>query len=803
MSASSAGTDILPSASLPSSSTRIHNENAASAETEDDNETFRETISTENENLIESVCIESTYNVTNEEEEFENEINWVTEHDDDDNGSQMEPEVESEKAALKRRCRHHFTVLHGIFTTEGTTLRGQLKLLKFMKDIPEEVRAKLPVDGRTLRPPPIQFKRRMMPPGEFTYFGIANMLNYAGDVLFDLKSNEIQLACNMDGLPLTKTPSGKKFWPILGSIGDYPVFVIAAYEGHCQPVCSNDYIRDFVSEVKQLTVGGCNVNGRTYKFRLFCLICDSPATCFIIGCKQHGGYFACRRCKERGKEVQIVGLNAKGKPKTAIRYPNVDEAPRLHEEFVHYAQVNPDIHERPAVPGNIADSQKMKTIDICEKPVVYDSEIQGFRLYTEDEYGEIRPINDDDDHPAEENDGDDQFMDYDCSNLIDVGATIDHDDERVPSLLRASTSQTRKQATVKRGRGRGSVSKRGRKVSGGVPRKYQHHLHPTILTEIPGFDITKQVVLDVMHLVFSGIVKTMLEKWTGGSLSDRSRFKLSDDSLKIISARLARAKEFYPDEFQRDPDTLDHLASWKATQFRSFLLYIGVVVLLGVVSDDQLRHFHLLVVSMRLMCRKLPCNSDGVRTRIVKEIARTSRSLLQEFLKFGNEIYTENFSIYNVHHVVHIPDDYERFEVPLDFLSSFRYENTNGNVKRLIIGHCKPLTQLENKLSSLIHTKMYARQEKNRVINSVEEYYEIPQLCSRISDEDNYTEEEEMGEEEHSLFSDDKRFSGFREIRFRNFKLHTDKERLSCFHEWTNQRRLCTLAENCTRSGKR
>ena len=206
---------------------------------------------------------------------------------------------------------------------------------------------------------------------------------------------------------------------------------------------------------------------------------------------------------------------------------------------------------------------------------------------------------------------------------------------------------------------------------------------------------------------FSGILKAMLERWIGTSLSDRTKFKLSQDALKLIFKQLIRSVHFCPDEFQRDPDTIHYLASWKATQFRQFLLYLGVVVLLGAVEDRQLRHFQFLVIAIRLMCRKLPSCSVA-RTKTVQEIARISRKLLRKFLELGNEIYSENFSMYNAHHIIHVPDDYEFFKVPLDFLSSFRYENANGHVKCMITGHFKPLTQLENKVSSMIHTKMYA-----------------------------------------------------------------------------------------------
>ena len=147
---------------------------------------------------------------------------------------------------------------------------------------------------------------------------------------------------------------------------------------------------------------------------------------------------------------------------------------------------------------------------------------------------------------------------------------------------------------------------------------------------------------------------------------------------------------------------------------------------------------------------------------------------MRKFFFDGIKLYTKNFALYNAHHIVHIPDDYERFEVPLTSLSSFRYENANGHVKRLITGHFQPLTQLQNKVSSLVYTKLYGRSENNKVINSVEEYYEIPQLCQPINDNNEEHVEWEVG---RSLPYVSGRFQRFHEMRFRNFTLRTDNKR--------------------------
>ena len=655
---------------------------------------------------------------------------------------------ETEKKALKRLCLPYFTELHGIFTRGGTSIRTQDELMHFFRNLPDEVRDKLPKSGKTLRPPAIRFTRRLMPPGEFTYFGIENTLNYAGDVLFDKNSNEIKLACNMDGVPLSRTASGKHFWPILGNIEEYPVFVIAAYEGTGQPICANEYIRDFVDEVKYLTLNGCKVNGRIYKFRLRCLICDSPATCFIIGCKYHGAIVACRRCKAIGKRVPLVGVNVKGEQKSAIRYPTISDELRTHEEFVEFAQITEDPHKKPSVPGNVDGQERHIERNYQHKTkFVFMESKEGF------------------------------FAVHENNDVI--SDSLDFHD--VSTSTMPTGMETGK--PVKRGRGTqgGGCGRRGGRGNGygqrgrgrggkRVSKKMEFLTHPSILTEIPGFDIVRDVILDSMHIL-GGLMKTMIERWMGRSLSDRTKFKLSSDALKLISDRLVNASNYCPQEFQRHPESLEHLASWKNTQLRQFLLYVGPIVLLGAVSDTQLQHFHLLVIAIRLMCRRLPDDPE-VRVKTVKFISNICRNLLRIFLEEGNEIYGENFSLYNAHHTFHIPDDYEYHCLTLDALSAYRYENANGHVKCLITGHFRPLTQLQNKVSSLVHTKMYGRKEKNKVINTVEEYYEIPELCHPIADNFDGMDLLFASNEEY-----EERFDSYQEMRFRNFKLRTDNEK--------------------------
>ena len=174
------------------------------------------------------------------------------------------------------------------------------------------------------------------------------------------------------------------------------------------------------------------------------------------------------------------------------------------------------------------------------------------------------------------------------------------------------------------------------------------------------------------------------------------------------------------------------------------------------------QHFLILVVTIRKLCRRIPEAVD--LTAFIARVAAECRVLLRKFLQLGQELSGDKFAVHNTHHLYHLPDDYERFQVPLDSLSAYRYENALGIIKRLISGHCEPLVQLKNKLSVLVHTKLYEQSKNNRVIHSVEEYYEIPELHYLLPLNENET----------------CRYDTFKELRFRNFKLRTDND-ADCF----------------------
>lgn len=118
-----------------------------------------------------------------------------------------------------------------------------------------------------------------------------------------------------------------------------------------------------------------------------------------------------------------------------------------------------------------------------------------------------------------------------------------------------------------------------------------------------------------------------------------------------------------PDEFERCCRTLDELSLWKATEFRQFMLYSGIVLLKDNVDDNVYYHWLLFVCAMRLLSSK-NCVQNAV----------TSNNLLEEFVKHYPSIYGLNNVTYNVHGLLHLSADVITYG-SLDSYSCYKFEN--------------------------------------------------------------------------------------------------------------------------------
>lgn len=58
---------------------------------------------------------------------------------------------------------------------------------------------------------------------------------------------------------------------------------IAIWHGNDKPKDCNDYLSEFVAELKHLLDNGLSINGYQVMIHIRCFICDTPARAFLKG----------------------------------------------------------------------------------------------------------------------------------------------------------------------------------------------------------------------------------------------------------------------------------------------------------------------------------------------------------------------------------------------------------------------------------------------------------------------------------------------------------------------------------------
>ena len=166
-------------------------------------------------------------------------------------------------------------------------------------------------------------------------------------------------------------------------------------------------------------------------------------------------------------------------------------------------------------------------------------------------------------------------------------------------------------------------------------------------------DLINDIPLDAMHLVFLGVMHRMLY-YLRGSVKHINTGKLSTAYLSAISKKLDNLNGSFPAEFARQPRGLSELDRWKATELKSFLLYSGPVVLRGFLSPSSWKHFLSLSLAIRMPSEE----DDNIRN---------------QNLESAKEHYGETFCVYNVHGLLHLADDVQRFQASLVKFSCFQF----------------------------------------------------------------------------------------------------------------------------------
>lgn len=129
----------------------------------------------------------------------------------------------------------------------------------------------------------------------------------------------------------------------------------------------------------------------------------------------------------------------------------------------------------------------------------------------------------------------------------------------------------------------------------------EHHRAPSILESL-SVGMVSQFPHDYLHLICLGDTKKMLLHWTKGNKGIR----MNPTQIQTVSNSLTSLAPNILKDFSRKPRSLSEIDRWKGTEFRTFLLYVGPIVLQNNLPLDKYIQFLSPHVAVRiLVSRKL------------------------------------------------------------------------------------------------------------------------------------------------------------------------------------------------------
>ena len=196
-------------------------------------------------------------------------------------------------------------------------------------------------------------------------------------------------------------------------------------------------------------------------------------------------------------------------------------------------------------------------------------------------------------------------------------------------------------------------------------------LKPPSALELCNVGMVTQFPLDIMHMVFMGVTKKMLTSWMPGPKCNYVKF--GKDELVFVSDSIVLNVASCPSNFQRRPRQLKYYKHFKATEFRSFLLYVGPVILRSKLdtTGKQYRNFLLLAVGMRIL----------LNDRLRRMYLDTAERMLVTFVSQFRTIYGECEITYNIHSIIHLAHE-ARLHGNLNNVNSFPFESHLGRMRK-------------------------------------------------------------------------------------------------------------------------
>jgi len=244
-----------------------------------------------------------------------------------------------------------------------------------------------------------------------------------------------------------------------------------------------------------------------------------------------------------------------------------------------------------------------------------------------------------------------------------------------------------------------------------VDRK--HHKPHEVFLESIGYPMISGFVLDYMHVACLGVAKRLILCWKNGKTSSK-KVHFRPDARNLFDMKCLSIAQHIPCEFNRKCDGgMANLSNWKASEYRIFLLYTGMVILhdKNIASKAIFKNFLLFSIAMKFLL-----GEDN------QEHMSFVENLIMRFIEGAVDIYGSSIISYNVHSLVHLPEDYANHG-SLNNVNAFKFESYLGsNIKGAVRAGYKPLQQIKRHIIN-VNNRIVSSKTKSRKDFTVHRLY--------------------------------------------------------------------------------
>lgn len=185
---------------------------------------------------------------------------------------------------------------------------------------------------------------------------------------------------------------------------------------------------------------------------------------------------------------------------------------------------------------------------------------------------------------------------------------------------------------------------------------------PSVLMNLQYFDLAEGMVPDYMHSVLLGVIKFHTEILL--TSVGTAYYIGKPNQLALINRRLTSI--VCPTKITRSPRSIYDRRLWKASEWRSWLVWYSLTCLRGILPDKYLLHLALLVTAIQICLQDVitPDMLENARVLLIKYVIKVQKYFGKESMR------------YNVHLLLHITKSIENWG-PLWTHNAFSFENEN------------------------------------------------------------------------------------------------------------------------------